>query len=92
MSAGEKEESSGCGEDKRVSQQEGHACIPKNVSHIFQLFSFTLLDSSQFSFIFFSSNIIFQVERIVNCFYFLHLQALRNQWQMDGNAEEYCQI
>ena len=32
MSAGENEESSGCGEDKRVSQQEGHACIPKNVS------------------------------------------------------------
>ena len=31
MSAGEKE-SSGCGEDNGVDQQEGHAFIPKNVS------------------------------------------------------------
>ena len=79
MPAREKEERSDSGEDNRIGQQESHEWVLKNARHIFHLSLFTLRDSSQFPLIFFFSN-VFQVERIVNCFYFyLRLQGLRNQ-------------
>ena len=79
MPAREKEERSDSGEDNRIGQQESQEWVLKNVCHIFHLSPFTLRDSSQSPLIFFFSN-VFQVERIVNCFYFyLRLQGLRNQ-------------
>ena len=79
MPAREKEKRSDSGEDNRIGQQESQEWVVKNFGHIFYLSPFTLRDSSQSPLIFFFSN-VFQVERIVNCFYFyLRLQGLRNQ-------------
>ena len=78
MPAREKEERSDSGEDNRIGQQESHEWVLKNVRHIFHLSPFNLRDSSQFPLMFFFN--VFQVERIVNCFYFdLRLQGFRNQ-------------
>ena len=88
MPAREKEERSDSGEDNRIGQQESQEWVVKNFGHIFYLSPFTLRDSSQSPLIFFFSN-VFQVERIVNCFYFyLRLQGLRNQLDCNSRLTE----